>query len=283
MKLINYFDKQSKPYIAVLGFTLIPVIGIADFLTGNELAFSVFYVIPIALITWFTNRRLGIAASAFSAIIWILADLAAGYSYSSFLIPIWNTLIRLTFFILITLLLFGLRNATEREKELARVDYLTGAANTRLLYELTQMEIDRFERYGHPFTLAYLDLDDFKKLNDKFGHTIGDLVLRKLVNAARRNLRKADIVARLGGDEFALLLPETNQESALVVLSRIQRNLLEEMMRGSWPITFSIGAITCSSAPQSADELVKMADELMYSVKREGKNGIKYSNFAGRH
>ena len=162
-------------------------------------------------------------------------------------------------------------------------DYLTGAANTRLLYELTQMEIDRFERYGHPFTLAYLDLDDFKRLNDKFGHAVGDLVLRKLVNAARRNLRKADIVARLGGDEFALLLPETNQESALVVLSRIQRNLLEEMMRGSWPITFSIGVITCSSSPQSADELVKMADELMYSVKREGKNGIKYSNFAGRH
>ena len=281
MNLLTYFEKQNKSYVAVLGFFLIGLIGIADILTGYELAFSLFYVIPIALVTWYTNRQLGLMTSFASCIVWLVADLATGHSYTSLFIPIWNTLIRLAFFVLITLLLSGTRTASERERELARLDFLTGAANSRLFYELTQMEIDRFQRHGHPFTLAYVDIDNFKSINDQFGHLTGDQILRAVVNSARRNIRKTDVVARLGGDEFALLLPETNQESALVVLTRIQRNLLEEMRQGSWPITLSIGAITCSSVPQSADELVRMADELMYSVKRDGKNAIKYSNYTG--
>jgi len=281
MNLLTYFEKQSKSYIAVLGFALIGVIGIADILTGYELAFSLFYVIPIALVTWYTSRQLGLVTSFASCAVWLVADLATGHSYSSIFIPIWNTLIRLAFFVLITLLLSETRIASVREKELARLDFLTGAANSRLFYELTQMEIDRFQRYGHPFTLAYVDIDDFKSINDQFGHLTGDQILRTVVNSAKRNIRKTDVVARLGGDEFAMLLPETNQESALVVLTRIQRNLLEEIQQGSWPITLSIGAITCSSVPQSADELVRMADELMYSVKRDGKNAIKYSNYTG--
>jgi diguanylate cyclase (GGDEF)-like protein len=281
VNLLSYFEKQSKSYIVLVGFALIGVIGIADFLSGYELAFSVFYVIPIALVTWFTNQRLGLVTSLLSAIVWVVADFATGHSYSSALIPIWNTLIRLAFFVLITLLLSGLRSTTERERELARIDYLTGIANSRLFYELTQMEIDRFQRYGRPFTLAYIDLDNFKSVNDKFGHLTGDHVLRTVVSAARRNMRKADVVARLGGDEFALLLPETDQESARGILSRIQGNLLEEMRQRNWPITFSIGVLTCSNAPHSADELVRMADDLMYSVKRDGKNAIKYSTYVG--
>ncbi len=281
MNLLTYFEKQSKSYIVVTGFALIGVIGVADFLTGYELAFSVFYVIPISLVTWFTNRRLGLVTSLASAFVWLVADIATGHPYSYSLIQIWNTLIRLAFFVLITLLLSALRGATERERELARVDYLTGVANSRLFYELAQMEIDRCQRYGHPFTLAYVDLDNFKGVNDQFGHSIGDHVLRSVVSSARKHLRKTDVVARLGGDEFALLLPETDQESARGVLSRIQGNLLEEMRQSNWPITFSIGVLTCSSAPHTTDELVRMADDLMYSVKRDGKNAIKYSTYEG--
>jgi diguanylate cyclase (GGDEF)-like protein len=281
VNLLTYFEKQSKSYIVVTGFALIGVIGVADFLTGYELAFSVFYVIPISLVTSFTNRRLGLVTSLASAFVWLVADIATGHPYSYSLIQIWNTLIRLAFFVLITLLLSALRGATERERELARVDYLTGVANSRLFYELAQMEIDRCQRYGHPFTLAYVDLDNFKGVNDQFGHSIGDHVLRSVVSSARKHLRKTDVVARLGGDEFALLLPETDQESARGVLSRIQGNLLEEMRQSNWPITFSIGVLTCSSAPHTTDELVRMADDLMYSVKRDGKNAIKYSTYEG--
>ena len=281
MNFLSSLEKQSKPFWIVAGFALIGGVGILDFLTGYELAFSLFYLIPVALIAWLTSRRLGIVASLVSAIVWFIADIAAGSLYSHPFIYVWNTLIHLSFFVITALLLSTLRKVLEREREIAHIDYLTGAINSRLFYDFAQMEIDRIQRYEHPFTLAYIDLDNFKVVNDRFGHSAGDQALRTVVSATKKYLRKTDVVARLGGDEFVLLLPETNQESARVVLSKIQSGLLEEMRQNNWPITFSIGVLTCSAAPHTTDELVRMADELMYSVKHNGKNGIKYSVYAG--
>ena len=281
MNFLASLEKHSKSLLVFAGFTLIGVIGIIDFLTGYEFAFSVFYVLPISLVTWLTSRRFGLAASLASAFVWFGADTTTGHSYSHSLIPVWNTFIRLAFFVIITLLLAALKKALQREGELARIDPLTGAVNSRFFYELAQMEINRLQRYHHPFTVAYLDLDNFKTINDRSGHMTGDEVLRTVVTCVRKNLRKTDVAARLGGDEFVLLFPETNQESARVVLSKIQSGLLEEMRQKNWLITFSIGALTCKVAPPTTDELVKMADEVMYLVKHDGKNAIKYSTYAG--
>lgn len=281
MNLLANLEKRSRPFMILLGFAIIGAIGLSDFLTGYEFAFSLFYVIPITLVTWLMGRRLGIMASLTSAIVWFGADAATGHPYSHPLIPIWNSLIRLSFFVIITLLLSTARNAMEREKELARTDSLTGAVNSRLFYELAQMEIDRSQRYEHPLTVAYLDLDNFKTVNDQSGHPTGDQVLRTVVSYIKAHLRKTDVIARLGGDEFALLLPETSQESARVAISKLQSGLLEEMRKNNWPITFSIGVLMCNVAPHTADELVRKADELMYSAKHDSKNAIRYSTYAG--
>jgi len=275
------FEKLSKLFYVTVGFVLIAIIGTLDFLTGYELSFSVFYVIPIFLVTWFAGRKLGIMTSIVSAFVWFVADIVAAHPYSHALIPVWNSLIRLTFFLVITYLFSSLKNSTEREKELSRKDYLTGAANSRFFYKLAQMEIDRFQRYAHPFSLAFIDLDNFKFVNDQFGHAAGDQVLRTVVSSVKKHSRKTDTIARLGGDEFALLLSETNQESARIVLPKIQDMLLEEMRQNNWPITFSIGVLTCNATPLTADELVKITDDLMYSVKKSSKNAIKYASYAG--
>jgi diguanylate cyclase (GGDEF)-like protein len=213
-------------------------------------------------------------------LVWLVADVASGNLYSYPLVPVWNTLIRFIFFIITTLLISELRKAKEREGELARLDYLTGAVNSRFFYELAQREIDRSQRYQHPFTLAYIDLDNFKAVNDQFGHATGDQILRTLVSSARGFIRKTDTFARLGGDEFVLLMPETSQESAQSVISRLQSGLLEEMRQNNCPVTFSIGVLTCQAAPPTPNELVKMADNLMYSVKNDGKNAVKYATYA---
>lgn len=281
MNLLENLERQSKPLIILLGFLLVFVVGICDFLSGYEIAFSLFYVIPISLVTWFTGRSPGMIVSLVSAIVWLWADAASGHPYSSLFIPVWNSFIRLSFFIIITLLLSKLRRAMDIERELARIDSLTGAVNSRFFYELARMEIDRLKRYKHSFTLAYLDLDNFKIVNDQFGHATGDRALRVVVNFIIKNVRKTDVLARLGGDEFSLLLPETSQESARMIILKIQNGLLEEMKKNHWPITFSIGVLTCITAPPTTDELVRIADELMYSVKYEGKNAVKYSIYAG--
>ena len=279
MNLIAKLEKQNKPFLILLGFIAIGVIGIIDYLTGYEFSFSVFYVLPISLVTWLTSQRFGLLASLASAIVWFSADIATGHPYPHPLIPVWNTLIRLSFFVIITLLLCALKRALQRESEMARTDHLTGAVNLRFFYEVAQMEIDRLERYKHPFTLAYIDLDNFKIINDQFGHSAGDQVLYTVASSVKKQVRRTDVFARLGGDEFALLLPETDQESARLAISKIQGNLLDEMQKNNWPITFSIGVLTCQVAPYSTDELVRMADELMYSVKQNNKNAIRYSTY----
>lgn len=264
-----------------MGILLISAIGIVDFLTGYELAFSVFYVLPIALITWLTSRLYGLLASLASAAAWLCADIATGHLYSHPLIPIWNSLIRFSFFVIITLLLSALRSAWQRESKLARIDHLTGAVNLRYFYELAQMEIDRAQRYSHPFTLAYIDLDNFKTVNDRFGHATGDSVLLAVTSSIRKQIRRTDIFARLGGDEFVLLLPETNEETAREALYKIGAVLLQEMQQNNWPITFSIGVLICQVAPHTTEELIKLADELMYEVKQNGKNAIRFLTHTG--
>jgi diguanylate cyclase (GGDEF)-like protein len=277
MNIIANPEKHGKPFWAITGLVLIAGIGCVDYLTGYEIAFSLFYLIPIFLVTWFAGRSLGVAASIMGAIVWLAADLASGHPYSSPAIYYWNTTIRFGFFIIVTLLLSALRKAHDQEMELARRDNLTGAVNGRFFSELVQLEINRSQRYGHPFTLAYIDLDNFKSVNDQFGHSMGDQVLSAIVKHARDHMRRTDVVARLGGDEFAFLLPETDQAAAQVAIEKIQTSLLDEMRRNNWPVTFSIGVLTCTNIPQTSDRLVKLADDLMYSVKNNGKNGIRYS------
>jgi diguanylate cyclase (GGDEF)-like protein len=162
------------------------------------------------------------------------------------------------------------------EKNLARKDMLTGAANRRLFFELAEVEIRRSRRYKHPFTLAYIDLDNFKKVNDTQGHNAGDNVLKVVVETIRKNIREIDLISRLSGDEFVILLPETNLSQAKVVIERTQKGLLFAMQKNSWPVTFSIGVITFEKVPSTADEMVKVADNLMYEVKKSGKNNIRY-------
>jgi diguanylate cyclase (GGDEF)-like protein len=210
--------------------------------------------------------------------------LATGKSYSQPIFYIWNTLIEFISFLIVVFLLSEIRNILNHEKEIAHTDYLTGAINSRFFYDILQLEIRRSNRYKHPFTIAYFDIDNFKTLNDQFGHVTGDMVLRAVVLNARKHLRVTDVVARLGGDEFVVLLPETNLDAAKVALAKIQSDISEGMQQNNWPVTLSIGVLTCMACMESVkqtDEIIRVVDDLMYLVKRNGKNAIKYSNFMG--
>ena len=277
MNIAAWLEKQNKPLLVFLGMILICIIGVADYLSGSEFAFSVFYVLPIAMITWGTNRRWGLVSSLISAFVWLAAESVTGQTYSSPLVPIWNSFIRLAFFAIITVLLSSLKNSME----LTRTDQLTTSINARYFYEILQMEIDRFQRSQRPFTIAYIDIDNFKSVNDRFGHPAGDQLLIQFANSIRKNIRKSDFIARLGGDEFALLFPETDQKSARIVFSKIQGILREEMQHKKWPVTFSVGIVTCKTAPKTTDQLIKLADVLMYAAKNDGRNTVRYSEYDG--
>ncbi len=272
-KIVPGLDKTNKAFWTTLGILLLCGVAILDFMTGAELSFSIFYLIPIGLLTWQVNGNIGIAVAFISAGIWLLIEVISAPYYSSSFIYFWNTIIRLGFFLLPVLLFRNL----EQEKNFARTDFLTGAMNTRSFHDLAQREIDRSVRYERPFTVAFIDIDNFKTINDTFGHTFGDKVLRCIAENIHRNLRRTDIIARVGGDEFAILLPEVDSDAALIAIPKMRHKLTEEMLKNKWPVTFSIGVITVNTPELTVDEILGVADKMMYSVKNYGKDDIKYA------
>jgi diguanylate cyclase (GGDEF)-like protein len=275
MKTVRLLEKQGILFWIVMGVLALGMVGFIDYRTGPELSFSLFYFFPITLISWFTNYKLGIVTAVASAAVWALVDILSGASYSLTVIYFWNTLIRLGFFLLMVFSL-ELGKNLNNEKALARTDFTTNAANGRFFHTMLGREIARSTRYHSPFTVAYMDIDDFKFINDSFGHTAGDDLLCKVVECLEKNLRKTDLVARLGGDEFAILLPEVGLDAAQATLLKIQSKLLEKMQEHGWSVTFSIGVVTFLEPPNTVDEAISMADRAMYSVKNSGKNNANY-------
>ena len=264
------------------GIGSIGLLGIIDTLTGNEITFSLFYMAPIVLVTWAVNQNMGLLMSLLSALTLLGAEIAAGQVYSSPTVYVANTLIRAGFYVIVTYLVAELHKARQEEQLAARTDFVSGAANARYFHELLQMEINRIHRYPHPVTVVYIDIDNFKVVNDLFGHKIGDEVLRSIAAELKAQLRRTDIVARVGGDEFALLLPSTHQPEAQVVISKVQTNLVETMKQKNWPVTLSMGAVTCVSPPHSPEQLINLADELMYQVKNGTKNDVRFFTWGRR-
>jgi diguanylate cyclase (GGDEF)-like protein len=186
-------------------------------------------------------------------------------------------MVRLFFYLIIISLLNNVKHSYEREKYLARTDFLTGLYNRRFFLELLSIELERCQRHNHPFTLAYIDLDNFKQVNDQFGHHRGDQLLKLIAETGLNNIRKIDIFARLGGDEFALLLLETDYKEANFLLLRLHQMLNETINLHSYPVGFSFGAITFTQFNFSANELIEQVDSLIYQVKNTGKNRLEHS------
>jgi diguanylate cyclase (GGDEF)-like protein len=266
------------PTVSILA-ALVILAGIAtlDYVTGYEIGFSFFYLIPVALVAWVNGRWPGLAAATVTAAVWGFIDISTGHAYSNPLYLYWNAGMRLLIFASMALVLASLRRALQEERVLSRVDHLTGALNARSFLPVVQSEIDRSYRYGRPFSLAYIDVDNFKSVNDTLGHAAGDELLRGVVLSIREQLRTTDVVARLGGDEFAVLLPETDQPAAEAAIGKIRTNLDARLRERRWPVTLSIGCVTHAGSGLVADELIKEADDLMYRAKMGGKNAASFS------
>lgn len=255
---------------------LVAVIGYVDYITGWAVSFSVFYLIPIALATWYLGGPVGLTVALLSTLSWYFADRATSPLHANSLIPIWNALVRFGFYLIVNRTLAALRAALARTAELARTDHLTGLDNGRSFAAAASAELERARRTGHPITIAFLDLDDFKAVNDRLGHIGADDALTEWARGVRGQLRSSDAFARIGGDEFVILLPETGHAAAAELLPRLHARLLAAAGNEERPISFSMGAITFLSPPVTVDDLLRPADALMYVVKAAGKGGWRH-------
>lgn len=171
------------------------------------------------------------------------------------------------------------RKALEAELERqAHEDSLTGVATRRYFLQTAEQELARARRYRSPLSFLMLDIDRFKAINDRYGHSIGDRVLQQLADACRRTLRVVDIVGRMGGDEFAVILPETDGNQAKEAAQRLRQaiaGMAVPLHDGrSLRCTASIGATTVARPEESIDELLRQADEALYQAKIGGRDQV---------
>jgi diguanylate cyclase (GGDEF)-like protein len=234
---------------------------------------GVLYVIPVLLVTWTEGLVWGIVFGVASI---ALREVVALNQMPADTPLAWRVGNGAAYVAVVSLAMAGLQSLRLHQAQLARLviqDQLTGVLNARAFADRLSQELDRNRRYPRPLALMYMDLDNFKVINDTHGHQTGDAVLRLVADAMRSSVRQADVVGRLGGDEFAVLMPETDAPLADAAAKRLVAGL-RNVFKGTPNVTASIGVVSCTATEASTDDLLRRADQAMYDAKKLGKDRV---------
>ena len=262
-----------------IAFIAILAVGFLDYVTGYELSLSILYLLPITIATWFGGRKIGILYALLCGLSWFVVVEATGLPFSHPWIPIWNAAVRIAFFLTHAVLLAAFRDRLRAEQTLARTDPLTGVLNSRAFREQLQFTFAVARRHGGTISFSYVDLDDFKNINDTYGHAEGDRILQMSSRCLIESTRGIDIVARLGGDEFAVLMPDTDSHGAEVVITKYANKLSKLMHSDGSSITCSIGTVSFIDLPPTGEAMITAADRLMYETKGHGGGGAVFGEY----
>ena len=270
MTITEYLETLPRPALLILGSFWLIGVSLADCFTHSYylLEFSPFYLVPVSFFSWFIGKRSGLGVAILSASIWVGIRLRNVPRSVAFL----DAVILSALYISATFMILQLKRLYERERDLSRIDPLTRIANRRALFEAASQAKRLAERNGESLSISYVDVDNFKQLNDSLGHGAGDQVLALAAATIARTLRPSDVVARIGGDEFAILLPGANRDDADGIMRRVEGDLQHAMKECQWPVTFSIGIASFRSPFASVQEMLAAADKAMYAGKRKGKH-----------
>lgn len=257
-----------------VAFGMAIVVLAADASSGFEIPLLSLYAVPVSLAAWAGTSRaaytLAAVAVTLPTALSALAGEPLGWSV------LWSIVSNFAFLAIIVKLLTTLKRRLSDEAAFVATDTLTGLLLRGSFIASLDAELARAHRYGRAFTLAYVDLDNFKAVNDLEGHHTGDELLRGVADTLRSSTRQTDVLGRMGGDEFAVILPETRGGAIGSVLENLRKQLIGTMANGGWPVTFSIGAVTFEAPIDTSREALQVADAAMYSVKRSGKDGIHH-------
>jgi diguanylate cyclase (GGDEF)-like protein len=252
----------------------VSLVGAIDHFTGTEIRVLSLYFVPLALAGWQLKRTGAVFASLFATFVWPLAQYTSGVRYSSAAIWSINILTQAAAFFTVGLLVAEHAKRLRVEESLSRTDALTGLRNRRVLVDEATMTLELCKRHARPVSVAYIDLDNFKQVNDSYGHARGDQVLKECASIIASSLRSTDLAARFGGDEFALLLPETSPKDAVALMERVRMNLANNAGLQSMGVTATIGVIGEEVSRTAIEDLLSRADARMYEAKSSGKNRV---------
>jgi len=267
-------NKLSSRVISILGWVLVLLFAALGLSTGHRIGLGVFYLLPISIVSWYGSRRQGVVIALASVLALFADDIFSLHrSIASFSLY-WDSFGRLVPFLMIACVLPALKNALRLELEFAREDPLTGIANKHAFYDIALRETQRARRERHEFTVAYIDIDNFKTVNGTPGHPAGDSLLIAAAKTISVSIRSIDIAARLGGDEFIIMLPKASYAEAGEIINRIRGNFNEQMNKNGWNATISVGAVTYRRFHNPVDIIIEETSALARRVKNSGKNGV---------
>lgn len=269
--------------VNLLLFLSIPGIGFIDALAGKEIRLTAFFLIPITLITWRLGRWPGYGATFAAAAILLGVALMHGAIDTSTSLFIVDVAGRFVAFFVVVAILASLRDQYIEQRTLATRDSLTGLHNRAGLRAILDVEFERCRRNGQPSALLFLDCDNFKYVNDHWGHGTGDALLQTVAQSLLRTVRSSDVVCRLGGDEFVLFLAETGSPESETLAHKVRTELDKAMLQQHWPVSFSVGVAFFAEPPDTAEEGLDFADALMYQAKLAGKNSMRCAHFRRKH
>ncbi len=257
--------RRWAPHLTALSVLLVGAVYGVDVATGADVACTLLYLGPVGLAAWAVGRRAGLAVALLSASLSAVVRMG-GHAPRRPGVFAWNSITELAVFVGVGLLLDALRAQFDKQVQLAESDPLTGLLNRRAF----ELVLGDALRDGSPLTMVFVDVDDFKAHNDKFGHAHGDTVLAEVGGALRRSVRRGDAVVRLGGDEFGLLMVGAGSAAAKGRLADLDR-ALEALHAG---VSVSVGAVTFESPPRRARDVIEGADRAMYRAKRERAGSV---------
>ena len=279
--ILNILDKRAPRLIWLLSVAVIVFISFVILLTKNAVDLRILLVLPVLLVSWYGGSKSGALIAIFTTtILWVINSALISSNLSK-TAPIYDSLVALFAFLFISIIVTNFRKVHGVEVVAADTDTLTGLSSLRRLYSDLENEMLRSQRYGHTLSLAYIDVDNFKNINDTLGHLVGDELLKQLSKSLLRSLRSTDTAGRIGGDEFLCVLPETGQVEARSAIMKVEKYLKDSMEKHNWNVSFSIGVVTFDKLPDDVAQAVKLADDLMYEVKNDHKNGISYRVWRG--
>jgi diguanylate cyclase (GGDEF)-like protein len=265
--------------IFFISILFIALIGYCEYRSGVHISIMLLYALPVLVSAWFCGKLEGIAVAVGAAASWLIVNTIYKTPGESEAILSWNAFTRLGIFVLIAYtvsLQAKLRIALDREKLRANTDRLTGLLNKGAFRERVEEEMNLARRYNHPLSLAFIDLDNFKQVNDDQGHARGDRLLQHVSETIMHTIRKTDFAGRIGGDEFTICFPETGEGQVRIAVNKLVRALDIMSNQSGWQVTASIGVVTCKEACDAYDVLLGKADKLMYIAKEKGKNAAEF-------
>ena len=242
-------------------------------LTPPAARLGILYIIPVLLVTWTEGLAWGIV---FAVVTTGFREAIAWVQMPADTPMVWRVVTGVAYLAVLGVAMAGLQTLRRSQAQLARLvtqDALTNVLNARAFADRLTQELDRNRRYPRPLALMYMDLDNFKVINDTHGHQTGDAVLRLVADSMRSSVRHADVVGRLGGDEFAVLMPETDAALADAAAKRLIAGL-RNVFKGTPNVTASIGVVSCAATDASTDDLLRRADQAMYDAKKSGKDRV---------